>query len=156
GLAISGLIVGIIGLVIGAALWTLLIVSPENVPVAAANISEKQRKTLRDLNVLQADEDVELFCPTGMFSIREGGVVITDGRLVTYSTSGSNQSFLLREIESIDYTPAANMLREGHFTVTNDDGKVMSFTINGMHKGDQLFHRTLQRRVSKLRKDAGK
>jgi len=37
-----------------------------------------------------------------------------------------------------------------------DDGRIFTFTIDGLEAGDKLFHRTLSRLVEEARKKAGK
>ncbi len=130
--------------------------SPDNTPRTGVQMSEKDVATLRAMNVVQPGEQIELFCASGTFSIKEGGVVLTDGRLVVYGSSGAPRSVRLQDIEMIDFTPAESWIGDGHFTVVSEDGQVLTFTVDGMEKGDRLFHRTLERRVAQVREGPGK
>ncbi len=155
-LAIAGIVLSIIGLVVGAALWLLLALSPDNTPVSGPAVTAKQRNTLQAIGALKDGETIEMFCCSGMFSIKEGGVVLTDGRLVIYGKGTQIQECRLADIAGIDFTPAENWLSDGQFVLDLDDGRIFTFTIDGLEAGDKLFHRTLSRLVEEARKKAGK
>jgi hypothetical protein len=155
GLAISGIIVGIFGLLLGAAFWILAVQAPANTPISGAEVSEADRDALLSMGVLDEGEDIELFYPAGFFSIRESGVLITAERLVLYWENAETQACRLEDIRAIDFTPAASWLEEGQFLIECEDGELMLFSVDGQDASDQLFHRVLRRQVDQARKAAG-
>lgn len=156
GLAVAGLVLSTLGLLIGGGFWLFAALSPDNVALTGNLVSDSQKQKLLDMKVLEPGEQIELFYTSGTFSMNEGGVVITDTRLVIYSKSGPVSSLQLQDIARIDYTPGSRWGADGVFSLEQDDGKIASFTIDGMNESDLLFFKTLQRRVGHLRKDAGK
>ncbi len=155
-LAIAGIVLSIIGLVVGVAFWLLVALSPNNIPVSGPEVTAKQRNTLQAVGALKDGETIEMFHPTGMFSIKDGGGLLTDGRLVIYGKGTQIRECQLADIANVDFTPAENWLGEGQFVLDLDDGRTFSFVIDGQQSGDKLFHRTLSRLVAEARKKAGK
>lgn len=154
GLAVAGLILGVFGLLIGGAFWIFVAVSPEAFVVSGSDVSAGDRATLEKMGVLDADEQIELFFSSGMFSIKEGGVVLTDQRLTVYG-SGQPDQVPLHEITAIDYTPSGNWLDDAQFLVDTDDGRLINFLVSGQQNGDDLFFEKLRQAVTKARQREG-
>ena len=156
GMAVAGIVLGMIGLVLGTAIWIVALLGPAAAPVVGADVSQRQREALRTIGVLQADEEIVLFYATGMFSVKQGGVLMTDNRLVVYREGAQIQECQFADIASIDYAAAGGWWDEGEFILELEDDEVMTFTIAGLQDGDTLFHRILTRRVTEAREDAGR
>jgi hypothetical protein len=156
GLAIGGIILGIAGAIVGIAFWLLAALAPGNTPIPGREVSEGNRRTLVSLGALEEGEQIELFYPSGFFSIEEGGVLITAERLVLYYQGSEVQVCRLADIRAIDFTPGVGWIGEGQFLVERDDGELMLFSVDSMDGGDKLFHGVLRRQVDQARQAAGK
>ncbi|MCP5118652.1 MAG: hypothetical protein GY953_48185, partial [bacterium] len=117
---------------------------------------EADRETLVSMGVIRDDERIEIFYASGFLSIRDGGVLITSDRLVRYDLDANVEECELAGIRAIHFTPAGSWVGEGHFQVERDDRSVLSFIIDGMDAGDEMFHKTLRRLADRAREAAGK
>jgi hypothetical protein len=156
GLAVSGIILGILGVSLGIVFWVVPALMPDITPIPGREVSEGDRRTLVSLGALEEGEQIELFYPSGLFSIDEGGVLITVKRFVLYQADAEIQACPLAEIRAIDFTPGIDWIGEGQFLIERDDGELMLFSVPAMDGGDKLFHGVLRRQVDKAREAAGK
>jgi hypothetical protein len=156
GLAVGGLVVGIIGLLAGIGIWILLAVSPGSRPVTGAQLSKRDRATLESMSVVNKGEEIELFASSGVLSVKEGGTVITATQLVLYGDGQSPQKAPLAGIESIDFTAGQGWLNDGQFVLAMESGKVITFTVTSQDGGDKLFHKVLTKKVTQARQAVGK
>ena len=156
GLAVSGMCLGAFSLILGIVVWALVAASPATTPIPGRELSAEYRAILEELEVISADESIELFCTDGFFSIREGGVVLTSGRVIAYHERGDSESIALADVKDITFTPGANWMEYGQFLLEADDGQLMVFQVDSMDHGDRLFFRTLRRLVDRARESAGK
>jgi hypothetical protein len=156
GLAVSGIVLGVLGLLAGTGVWIIGARAPEGEPIPGTEVSEADRRTLESMQVLEQGEQIELLYASGMFSLREGGAVITAERLVSYQTESDVQACPLADIRAIDVTLARSFFEEGQFVIERDDGALITFSVTGISAGDRLFHRVLKRRANEAREAAAK
>jgi hypothetical protein len=156
GLAITGIVLGVIGLLVGVLFWIFAATSPDIAPIPGREVSAGDRQVLEDIGVLEPDEKIELFYSGGMLSIRETGAVITTGRLVLYQGDADIEAAALADINAVTLTPGIRWIEDGQFVVETDQGDVMVFSVAAEEDGDRLFHRVLARLVSEAREQAGK
>ncbi len=156
GLALCGVITGSIGVALGAAFWIALVLSPDTVPVKGSAVAASDKEFLRSIGVLVEGERLEYLCPTGMFTVAESGVVLTDRRLVIYEKEGLLESCDLIDIAAVEFIAAVNWLDESEFVVELDDGNELFFWLSSDNGGDRIFHRQLQRLATSLRSAAGR
>ncbi|GMV96344.1 MAG: hypothetical protein AMXMBFR83_07100 [Phycisphaerae bacterium] len=146
--AVLGVVFSVIGLVLGAGFWIVVAVSPSSEPVTGAEVSRRDYAWLESRKVIQAGESIDLLFSDGLLSLREGGVVLTDQRLVTYSSSGPEESCRLDDIMDISFTAGDGWLDEGAFVVTARDGRTITFTIGSVGSGDKRFEWMLRTRTT--------
>ena len=156
GLAVSGIVLGVIGVVLGIIVWIIVALSPATIPVQGRDVSAADRATLVSIGALEEGEQITLFCATGGFSIEDGGVVLTDERLVVYFGQGDIEECSLADIRAIMFTPAEDWYDDSDFVVETDDDTMIMFWIGADESGDRLFYRTLRRKVDQAREEAGK
>jgi len=128
---------------------------PAIAPVRGSQVTPRQRDTLRTLGALQEGEDITLFYATGMFSIKGGGVLITDSRLVVYGEGAQIEQCPLADISAIEFTGAGSVFVEGRFLLDVESGDLITFAVTGQEDGDNLFHRVLTRSVTEAGQAAG-
>lgn len=155
GLAIAGIVLGVIGLIAGVVVLILGFQLPEVVPIPGSEVSASDRADLESKGVLQAGEEIELLY-VGGFTLEESGAVVTDGRLVLYHDESDIQVCLLEDIRTIEFTPGGGWLDEGQFLVDCEDEEMLVFSVVSQQGGDKLFHSVLTRKASRARRAAGK
>lgn len=156
GMAVSGIITGSIGLLLGVGAWILFLATPETRPIKGAAVAASVADALKLNGILQKGEVIDYLCPTGFFSVAESGVIITEKRLVIYDGEGLVDSCDLVEIVAIQFDPAANWLDYGAFGVELENGSELFFWIGGEDGGDTIFARLLRRKVAEVRQAVGK
>jgi len=156
GMAVTGILLGIVGLVLGIVVWVVFLMSPMAGALPGVRVPERHRNTLRQMGVLHEGEEIELLYTDGFFSLKEGCVVVTDHRLVVFSEGALSQKCALKDIHTISFTPKVGWSQEAKFVLDLEDGNVVSFGIAGHQDGDQLLYQALNRRVAEERKAAGK
>lgn len=156
GLAVSGIITGITGVLLGLVLWIVFLSSPDTVVVKGSLVSTSDIEKLRLMGALLEDERIEYLCPTGMFSVVESGLILTAERLVVYDDQSVPESCKLSDIAAIEYTPAANWIDDAVFIIELDNGDELYFMISTEWGGDRVFERQLRRMVTKARTAAGR
>ncbi len=156
GLAISGIITGITGLILGLLLWIVLLSTPETLPIKGSSVALSDVEQLRSMGALLDDESIEYLCPTGFFSIVESGLILTTERFVIYDAVSDPQSCKLADIAAIEFEPAANWIDNGEFFIELDDGEEIYFVISTEAGGDRVFDRHLRRLATKARIAAGR
>lgn len=156
GMAVSGILTGSIGLLLGVGAWIFFITTPETRPIKGTAVAASVVEALTLNGILQQGEVIDYLCPTGLFSVAESGVIITEKRLVIYDGEGLVDSCDLVDIVAIQVDPAANWLDEGAFGVELEDGGELYFWISGEDGGDTVFDRLLRRKVAKVRQAVGK
>ena len=90
--------------------------APATAPVRGPSVSEADRDTLVSMGVLKQGEPIELFYAAGMWSVREGGTVITSERLAAYGGESDVQECRLADIRAIEYIEAEHYFDEGFFS----------------------------------------
>jgi hypothetical protein len=156
GLAVAGIVTGAIGILFGVVVWVVAARSPEVVPVPGRDVSAEDRDILVTIGAVEADEPIKLFYSHGMFSIREGGVVLTATRLMVYTEGGGIESANLEDIRAIRLQPGESWLDDGTFVVETDDGTVLVFKVAAQQGGDQTFDDVLRQAVLEARQAAGR
>lgn len=156
GLAVSGIILGVVGLLMGIAVIAFSQLAPDSNVIPGRDLSKFDRATLRTISGLGADEKIELYYATGFWSIKEGGVLLTDRRLLTYEEDGFVEEAELVNIAAIEFTAAQSWIDDSWYSIETDDGEVIYFMIGGQADGNKEFERALRRGVKQLRETAGK
>ena len=156
GLAISGIITGITGLLLGLLGWIVFLNSPDTLPVKGSSISTSDVEKLRSMGALLEGERIEYLCPTGLFTVVENGLIITAERLVIYDDQSAPESCKLSDIAAIEFIPAANWIEDAVFIIELDNGDELYFMISTESGGDRVFERQLRRMVTEARTAAGR
>lgn len=155
GFALSGIILGGIGLLAGAATVFAVVRSPESEPVPGTKVTQSQRAALETMNVVEPGESIELLYAEGLWSVKDGGVVITAKRLVRYTGGGNVDSWPLDEVSAVAFTPAASFFDDAQFVVERDNGELLFFGIFS-RGGSETFRRVLTHEVTQARRGLGK
>ena len=155
GLAIAGIVLGVIGLIAGIVVLIFGFQIPEVAPIPGSEVSDSDRADLESMGVLQQGEEIELLYAGGL-TLKESGAVVTDQRLVLYHDESDIQVCLLEDIRTVEFTPGGSWLDEGQFLVECEDEEMLVFSVVSQQGGDKLFHGVLTRKASQARRAAGK
>lgn len=121
---------------------------PEIEVLAGAQVQARFMDTIRGTGVLASDEEVIFFYSDAILDITDGFYLLTNQKVVVYSTAYSKPALLVPfdEIEelSIEYD-------EGFFTdsviwITCTDGTTVSFPVSSEGGGDRRFFEALAER----------
>ena len=148
-------IAGIAGGCLAAITVTFVIVLERGLtpPVAAfggADLTEVQFSHLIDSDILGPGETVIMFHSSGLVSIDEAGVLLTDRRVVTYA--GFNGQRLIRAAEYATITDVIVLERGNHarptlIDIRTEDGGAMHISLSTRKAGDELFIAEIRRRM---------
>ncbi len=150
GLALTGAGVGTlvpVAMLAGyAALLELDLVPPETV-VRGAEIHGRHTETLRRSGVLQEGERILLAYFSGIFSVREGGSLLTSRRVIHYSDLDDDtalEAASYAEVDQIDVVPAQTWNDPTSLRIFTTGGRVIQLDLSTSDGGDQLFLRRLE------------
>jgi hypothetical protein len=155
GMAIAGIVLGIIGVIAGIVVLIIGIQIPEAIPISGSEVSASDRADLESMGVLEAGEEIELFYAGGL-TLKESGALVTDRRLVLYHGESDIEACPLQDVRAVEFTPGSGWLEEGQFLVECEDEEMLLFSVAAQQDGDKRFHRILTRQASKARQAAGK
>jgi hypothetical protein len=157
GLAVSGIVTGAAGLLLGVIPWIIFYQSPDNALIAGEDLPRATRQFLESKAIVHPGETIDYFYPTGFFSIKESGVVLTPERIALYSFRTAPQSYLLRDVRLLVFDPPANLFADGTFTLLRDDDDPLSFSLldSGLTGDDRAFYDALLERINAVRTAAG-
>lgn len=128
-----------------------MLVDSDSVPDTAAlpkgKIPAVQIERLRELNIIEIDEEVQFFYSTGLFSIDSDGNLFTDRRVISYEgLDGELQiaSATYSEIESFEFYDSDDWLDDSTITVYKKDGDWFMLLVSPEGGRDAVFFQQLE------------
>ena len=131
----------VLGLVPFMAVAVTLFVLPSAI-LREAEIPSRDRNALVEAGVLDRDERLQYLYTTGVFSVLEGGSLLTDRRAVTYSSTYGDLRVVAaayREVEDIQVRHSGTWLRPTVITLTTTIGKRVRLEVSRMAGRDSEF-----------------
>ncbi len=128
---IGGAFLGFLGLLfafflmIGVMIQTGVL--PSDRVVTGEDLSKKHMTVLIEAGLLDADETLELFFSEGLFSIKEGGSLLTDRRVVVFGRFENNDEVEAYEMRHEDIV-AIKQTQQGDFS---------SYAVYQVHSHDE-------------------
>lgn len=131
--------------------------SPDTAVVPGRQVPARYVKEIRDLGLLEADEQILYFYSDGLLDIKEGMYFFTDRRLVVYSEVTDPPEIIvpLAEITDIGADFSDSWIIDGSIYLTLEDGSEVWFPVSAEAGGDQKFHDSLKRAWQKAREAGG-
>lgn len=100
-------------------------VVPSDRVLAGADIPGDQMQVLLEEGIVSKDEVIELFYSEGLISVREGGSVLTDERVIAYEEDYDDEvaiySIRVRDINSIEMIQEGDTLNFQVYEVASAD-----------------------------------
>lgn len=104
-------------------------------------------ETLRDSNIINSDEKVELFFSEGLTSILEGGNIVTDSRVISYETLDGElyiYSAPFSEVSFVGIEEKGTALSYSQIYVETYDGGSFYLLAPHEQKADETFVNTIK------------
>jgi hypothetical protein len=133
------------------ALSVLAAFGPSTSVVDGPQVSGRQVQFLRDIGILEPDDEVLFFYSPGFISATGEGTALTERGVGAYWTdieSGerSVEFALFQEIENIDVDPSTSWIVDTYVTLTLADGTQLSFLLSAERDRDDAFVEEMERR----------
>ncbi len=146
-----GVCVGLCGVVVVAGLLYLGLGIengriPDTVALPKSKIHSNTLKILREMGVLEAQEEVQYFYSEGLLSIEETGNLFTDSRVIAYRTDDEGLQLYAAtypEIATVDFVPSESWLDDSTVTITTHNGDWFVLFVSAESQGDDLFYQRL-------------
>ncbi len=132
-------------------LFVLGILGPPTVVVHGGELSIADQELLLAEDIVESDERIVYFYSPGLFSLLEGGSVMTDKRMIAYGESEGERYHLstyFGEIENAEWYVRGGDFSDSVISITDSEGDVINLTVSAEAGGDQLFMDELQTRIS--------
>ncbi len=128
---IGGAFLALVGLIFVALMMLGTMIEtgvlPSDRVVTGAELGERHVTILREAGLLESDETLELFFSEGLFSIKEGGSLLTDERVVVFGP-----------FEDYDEVEAFEILHEDIVSVEQtQEGDFINFAVYQVHSVDE-------------------
>lgn len=137
---VLGFLVGVV-LLMEAGIWVPTSLMSED------TLSISHVETLRDSNIINSDEKVELFFSEGLTSILEGGNVVTDSRVISYETLDGElhvYSAPFSEVSFVGIEEKGTALSYSQIYVETYDGDSFYLLAPHEQKEDETFVSTIK------------
>lgn len=117
--------------------------SPETFVQAAEDVRPRFLEVVRELDILEVDEEIVFFYSDALLDLEEGLYLATDRRVLIYSTyyfgDEPLQSFPYEEITRLDLERETSFLVDSDLTVEDLDGNWVTFPLSSERGGDVRF-----------------
>ena len=120
---------------------------PDTVALPKSKIHSNYLKTLRELGIIAAGEEVQYFYSEGFLSIEEGGNLFTDSRVIAYQKDDEGLQIYeaaYPQIAEVEFVPSESWLDDSTITVTTHDGEWFVLFVSSESQGDHLFYKRLK------------
>ena len=137
---------------LGYALMSVTGVVPSTRVQTGSELATGHLATLRRHSIISDDENVEYFYSPGLLSILESGNVLTQKRLITYSTD-EDDALNVHHLSRDEITDVVLELQGGQFSDsvykinTKDPERWLELVLSVELKGDRKFVRNLRNRL---------
>ena len=150
----SKLLVGcgvVIGGIVGLLMLVGLAIEAGSVPDANAlpkgKLHPRVITQLRELGIIESDEDVQFFYSAALFSIEADGNLFTDKRAISYQKTDEQlelYSATYQEIASLEFNQRDTWVDDSTIIVTKKDGDWFALIVSTGAQGDELFFKLLE------------
>ena len=148
---IVGSILGIILLIIIVFIGILVVYSPDTKIVPGVQLKSSYLSVIRDLKLLDHNENIIFFYSDGLFDIKEGFYFFSDKKLVIYNESLEEPTIIISfsEIEDIELDRSESSWDDSQITVYLLDETMVWFPVSKENDGDKKYYDSLVKVWSK-------
>lgn len=121
--------------------------------IAGAQVPQRFTGTIRDLGLLEADEEIVYFYSDALVDITAGFYLLTDRKVVVYSTLYEEPAILVPfgDISKLDVEFDDSFLTDSMIWITRKNDSTVSFPVSSEQGGDRQFYEALEARWSEAR-----
>ena len=119
---------------------------PDTVALPKSKIHSNTLKTLRELGIIEVQEEVQYFYSEGFLSIEEAGNLFTDTRVISYLKDDDGLQIYAAtfpEIATVDFVASESWLDDSTITITTHEGDWFVLFVSSEAHGDDLFYQRL-------------
>ena len=124
------------------------IVTPPIEVLSGAQLPQRFASTIRDLGLLESDEQIIYFYSDAIIDITEGFYLLTDRKVVVYSTLYDEPAILVpfSDISKLDVEFDESFLTDSMIWITRENDSTVSFPVSSEKGGDKQFYEALEAR----------
>lgn len=124
------------------------VAGPEIEVLAGPQVQARFMDTIRATGVLESDEEIIFFYSDAVLDITTGFYLLTDRKVVVYSTAYSEPALLVPfgDIQELDIEYDEGFFTDSVVWVTRTDGSTVSFPLSSEGGGDRRFYEALAER----------
>lgn len=124
-------------------------VGPDTKVLPGRQLPARFLAQIRELNVLEPDEQIQFFYSDALINIEEGFYLVTDRKLVVYSRAFDEPAILVpfSDIEEIEGDFSDSWFVDSAVTVTLTDGTYVSFPASAEAGGDRMMYEALKKKL---------
>jgi hypothetical protein len=148
------IIIGVgFGTVIALAVMVLVVlgaIGPEISVYAGRQMPKNYMKTIRSLNLLEADEQIRYFYSDALYDIKEGLYFVTGKKLVVYSNEWEEPATIIpyNEIKALDVQYDDSFFEDSVVFVTTYSGIEVNFPVSSEKGLDKKFVEVIQENIN--------
>ena len=122
---------------------------PDTFVVPGSQMDRSHARTVRDLGLIEDDEEIRYFYSDALLDIREGMYFITDEKLVLYCDSWEEPAAVApyNSIVNLDAVWNDSFFVDSTFQITLDDGEVWTFPVSSERGLDRVFYEYIEERI---------
>ncbi len=134
---------------IGAVCMYIGAMSPDTKVLSGRQVPARFIRQIRDLGVLQADEQIEYFYSDALTNIENGFYLLTDRNVVVYSREFEEPAIIvpLEDIVDAEAEYSDTWLEDGTIVLTLSDGTSVSFPVSSQGGGDRRMFSALKKKA---------
>jgi len=145
-------VVLVIGMVLLYSVSSVVGFVPSTVVLAGSEIRDGDVKKLREQSIITDKEKVTHFYSEGLFSILEGGNVLTEDRVITYYRDDADElqvvGIPLSEVARVELVTQGDAMSESVYKVHSSRGRWISLYLSTEQKGDIPFVNELRDNIT--------
>ncbi|MCH7910987.1 MAG: hypothetical protein IIB38_15405 [Candidatus Hydrogenedentes bacterium] len=124
------------------------VAGPEIEVLAGTQVPTRYVDTIRNLGVLDRDEEIIFFYSDALVDITDGFYLLTDRKVVVYSTTYSEPAILIPfdDIQELNIEYDESFFTDSAIWITRTDGSAVSFPVSSEAGGDKRFYEALVER----------
>lgn len=134
---------------IGAVCMYIGAMSPDAKVLSGRQVPARFVRQIRDLGVLQADEQIEYFYSDALTNIENGFYLLTDRKVVVYSREFEEPAIIVpfEDIVDAEAEYSDTWLEDGTIVLTLSDGTSVSFPVSSQGGGDRRMFSALKKKA---------
>ena len=127
------------------ALFVIGSIVPETYVYLGRQVPKKYKTEIKDLGLLDNNEELKYFYTDGFFDIKEGLYFVTDQKLVVYCKDWDEPETIIEfhEVTKLEVEYDDSFVEDSYITLETIHGLELSFPVSSEKKRDKAFYEYL-------------